>query len=292
MNIVGHQKIQKILLRSIERGAVSHAYIFAGPQHLGKFGVALGFAERLAGNSREVNPDIIVIGPDTDESKGIIRKKEIKIEKIRELQHQLRMTSHFGKYKIAIVDDADRMNKSAQNAMLKILEEPAEKVAIILIAANLNKILPTIISRCVLKKFSPVSEREIRKILPANLENGEEIIFWSLGRPGLAKALLENPKELESRREAEKELAGLPASNISERFSLAEKMSKDSSALMEKLGWWVVLLRENLIGRKKMFSCPLEKIFKFLEQTQKSVEIMRETNSNPRLVLENLFMDF
>lgn len=290
--IVGHQKIIDFLDRSIEKNAISHAYIFAGPEHLGKFSIALDFAQKLTGNSKKINPDVIVIRPEVKTIKGISKEGSIKIETIREYQRMLGMTSYFGMHRVGIIDCADKMNKPAQNAMLKILEEPMADVILILIARDLNKILPTIISRCVVKKFSLVSEEKIKKIIPAGAKDCEEMIFWSLGRPGLAKSFLENIRELEGGKEAKKELAGLFDSNISDKFALAEKMSKDNEASIEKLGWWTVLLRENMIGRKKMPGCSSKKALQLLDNIQKSIELLRETNSNARLVLENLFLGF
>lgn len=282
MNIIGHQKIINFLDRSIEKNALSHAYIFSGPEHLGKFGVALDFARKLTNSESEINPDLIVVKPD---------EKDIKIEQIRELQQSLSLTSHFGKYRAAIIDDAEKMNKAAQNAMLKTLEEPMEKIILILIIHDLGKILPTIKSRCALEKFAPVSPKEIEKMLPDNLGNREEIIFWSLGRPGLLKIISENTEELANRKEAEKELLGLFKNNVSEKFALAEKMSKDAPNLGEKLDWWTVLLRESLFGEKKPISLNPQKIVNLLDRIGRSRELLRETNSNARLVLENLLLE-
>jgi DNA polymerase III subunit delta' len=289
--IVGHQKIINFLDRSIEKKATAQAYIFLGPEHLGKFSIALDFAQKLVRSDLEINPDLTIIRPDISEKKGIVKEMDIKIEKIRELKHNLSITSS-RKYKVAIIDSADRMNKSAQNSLLKTLEEPAENVVAILIASDLGKLLPTIRSRCIVKRFCLVSESEIRNMLPDGLKNKEEIIFWSLGRPGLAMALMENKEELAKRQEAEKELSGLASSNVSDKIAMAEKMSKDAGALREKLNWWLVCLRENIVGKKKFFAYPPNKLMLLAEKIEKSIGIIQETNSNARLVLENLFFEF
>lgn len=315
MSIIGHQKIQRFLSRSIEKNVVSHAYIFAGSRHLGKFSAALDFAKKLTGNGADVNPrtislsihktsgylrqngagvnpDIIIVEPDMKETKGIMKEENIKIEKIRELQHQLGTTSHFGKSKVAIIDGADKINKSAQNAMLKTLEDPADRTVVILIAHDLDKLLPTIRSRCVTKKFSLVSREEIEKIIPDGAKNREEIIFWSLGRPGLAKKMAEDPNELKRRQEAEKELCGLISSNVSDKLALAEKMGKDVPAMAEKLSYWSITLRENLMGRRRSISFSSSRSLSLISEIEKSLGIIRETNSNARLVLENLLINF
>jgi len=313
MKIVGHHKIQKFLDKSIEKNAVAQAYIFSGPENLGKFSLALEFAKRLTGSDEEinsrtinssvqktggyfwqsgvgVNPDIIIIKPDIKENKGVSKEEDIKIEKIRDLQHQLSVTSYFGKNKVGIIDSADRMNKSSQNSLLKTLEEPAENVVLILIVRDLNKILPTIRSRCMQKRFSLVSEEDLSKILPKDVKNKDEIIFWSLGRPGLAMNLLENKNEFLRRQEAKKELQNIISANISDKMAFAEKAGKNSPELLEKLNWWIVCFRGNMFGEKKTINFSEDKTLKVIENIEKSIGTIRETNSNARLVLENLLI--
>ena len=79
MSIIGHQKIIKFLEKSIERKATSTAYLFFGSEHLGKFTVALDFAEKITGGkARQINPDIIIVRPRVEEKKGVTKKKDIK----------------------------------------------------------------------------------------------------------------------------------------------------------------------------------------------------------------------
>lgn len=292
MHIVGHQKIINFLDKSIEKNAVSHAYIFSGPKHLGKFSMALDFARKLTGSSAEINPDIAIVRPDIRENKGISKEGDIKIDKIREFIHQLSVTSYSGKCKIGIIDGAEKMNRSAQNSLLKSLEEPMDNVVIILVTCDLEKLLPTVKSRCILKRFYLVSEAEIEGMLPSGINGKKNIIFWSLGRPGLLKELVEKKEKMNKIHEAERELLSLFSFNMSEKIDLAEKASKDVPALIEKLNWWLVCLRNNMIGKKETVLLPQDKLLKLSDKMEKSIETMRETNSNPRLVLENLFFEF
>ncbi|PIP27427.1 MAG: DNA polymerase III subunit delta', partial [Candidatus Moranbacteria bacterium CG23_combo_of_CG06-09_8_20_14_all_39_10] len=166
MEIIGHQKIINLLDRAIAKDAVSHAYLFSGPESVGKFTVALDFAERLIGNIDSISSDLISIKPEIEENKGVIKKLDIKIEAIRNLLHKLSLTSVGGRYKVVIIDDADRLNRTAQNALLKTLEEPNAKVVLILVCQDERKLLPTIISRCQKMRFGLVKEAEIEKIVP------------------------------------------------------------------------------------------------------------------------------
>lgn len=297
MNIVGHQKIINLLDRAIAKDAVSHAYLFSGSESVGKFTVALDFAEKLIGNpstdstsSPQANPDLISIKPEIEINKGITKKLDIKIEAIRDLLHKLSLTSTGGKHKVVIIDDADRLNRTAQNALLKTLEEPNEKVILILVCQDEKKLLPTIISRCQKMRFGLVKDLEIEKIILNGLANKKEIIFWSVGRPGIAVELINKPAELERRQETLREFSGLFSKNVSEKFALAEAWSKDIGELHKKLKLWLIILRLAMLGKNMGAKVSPEAALILTEAISESVKTIKETNSNARLILENLFL--
>lgn len=282
MNIIGHKKIVDFLDKSVRTGNVVHAYLFSGPEHLGKFTVALDFAKRLSGGKNEkINPDIIVVSPE----------KDIKIERIRELQKELSFSPYFSKYKVAIIDGAERMTLGAQNALLKILEEPGEKCVLILVCHNSQNLLPTIKSRCLIKKFSLVKNEEILKLITQE-KNKNEIAFWSHFRPGLAVEMQENEDVLQEKMKSYKELKNILESNISDKFLLAENLSKEKSSFQDKLNSWIAVLRKNMFGGQKFLNIDPLKNLSLIEYMGESLEIMNKTNSNLRAVLENLFLKF
>ena len=298
MQIIGHQKIIKYLDKSIEKNVISHAYIFSGPAHLGKFSLALEFAKKITGGmDGKVNPDIIIIKPEIKDKKPARNathsvaggKKDIKIEKIRELEHELSLTAYFGKHKVVIIDEADRLSRASQNALLKTLEEPPQKAVIILIVEDTNKIIATIKSRCVIKKFNLVKDCEIADMVSG--ENVEEVIFWSLNRPGLAIDLQKKEGELEKRKKAQEDLGKIIDANLSEKFSFFENLSKDVSMAVEELDFWTVLLRKNILNDRKFFQLDRKKAFALILNIEKSLKIISQTNSNPKLVLENLALE-
>lgn len=291
MPIIGHQKILDLLDKSIVRGTIAHAYLFSGPEHLGKFTVALDFAGRLSGANTEMNPDLIIIRPEAVEKKGIIKKSNIKIEQIRDLEHKLSLTAASGKYKVAIIDDADRLNEAAQNALLKTLEEPNDKIVLILISKDNKKLLATLKSRCQRIKFGPVFAEELEKNIPIGEKNKKGIIFWSLGRPGLMLKMLEDNREIDFRENTAAELKILFGYSLAEKFSIAEALGKNTQEAARKLNLWTVILRENLLGRG-VSGQSQKKSFEIIENIEKSLELIRETNLNTRLILENLFLHF
>lgn len=286
--IIGHQKIINLLDKAILKNSVAGAYLFVGPKAVGKFTVALQFAEKLTGGGQAINPNLIILKPEEEDGK----KKDIKVEAVRELQQRLSLTAENGKYQVAIIDEADRLNQSAQNALLKTLEEPQEKVVLILIVENPKKILPTIWSRCQKKRFEIVSSEELEKNMPERNANKKEILFWSLGRPGLMLNFLNNAEELSLRQNAEKELQKLTKGNVAEKFALAENMAKGSEDIGQKIDWWLILLREVVLGQKNDLQLGKSKALELTEMMGKSLTLIKETNANNRLILENLFLNF
>ena len=108
-------------------------------------------------------------------------KKEISIQQIRELEKELNFRSFSGKKKIAILDPATLMNLSAQNALLKTLEEPPRDSLLILIAANGGALLPTLRSRCLRISFGPLARDLISDFLVSRkgLAAGESGVLGS-----------------------------------------------------------------------------------------------------------------
>lgn len=196
-----------------------------------------------------------------------------------------------GKYKVAVIDDADRLNKAAQNALLKTLEEPNDKIVLILISQDNKKILATIKSRCQRVKFGPVSREELEKNIPVGEKNKQALIFWSLGRPGLMLSLARDKCEVDFREDAAAELKMLLNKGLAEKLALAETLGKDTREAAKKLNLWMVILRENLLG-KGLFEKNQKKYLRIIENIEKSLELIKETNSNARLILENLFLHF
>jgi DNA polymerase III subunit delta' len=292
MEIVGHQKIINFFDKAIKAGNLSHAYLFCGPEHVGKNTMAINIAEKILGNASEINPDLLIIRPEIEEKKGITRKKGIPIEEIRELQRKIMLAPANSGFKIAIIDDADLLTKSAQNALLKILEEPPAMAILILVVQNQEKMLPTILSRCQIKKFGTVSGEELAGLVSPENKNYEKIIFWSLGRPGEAVNMMESEMAIKDREENLNELKKLFSQNVVEKFLLAEALSKDVSKLPAKLNWWLVATRQSLINEGGMLNISQQKALKICEKIGESIEILRETNSNPRLILENLMLEF
>lgn len=176
----------EMLRRSIRRGRLAHTYLFAGPAGVGKSLFARIFAQSLlcerAGDEeldpcgqcsscRQMDagshPDFFFVG--CPEGKGEIPVAAFLGEKEKRGQegliHDLSLRPMVASRRLAIIDDANRMNDEGANAMLKTLEEPPADSLLILIAENLDAILPTIRSRCQLLRFSGLPEADVAALL-------------------------------------------------------------------------------------------------------------------------------
>ncbi len=172
ISIVGHERILEFLGRTVREGRPAHAYLFAGADGIGKKLTALRFTcmvncdEAVVGERHEcracrkieqgIHPDVTVVEPE----KGAIR-----IEKVRRLRDFFRYSPVEGRYRVAIVDDAHRMNRSAQNALLKTLEEPPPGRLLVLVSARPSALLPTVRSRCRTVRFGPIPTDLLADIL-------------------------------------------------------------------------------------------------------------------------------
>ena len=201
-DIVGQEQIKSQLQGAIENDRVNHAYLISGEVRSGKEFIAKIFATTLQCEKGEVNPccechackqalsgnhpDIIYL---QHEKPGVIGVNDIR-DGINETVSKKPISS---KYKIYIVEEADKLTPQAQNALLKTLEEPPEYVVIILLSTSTEVILPTILSRCVVLSMKPVKDDDMRKYLMKQLQvpdyRAEICIAFARGNVGRAKSL-------------------------------------------------------------------------------------------------------
>lgn len=173
-DIVGHEQIIEHLKTAIEMGRVSHAYILNGPDLSGKMMIAEAFARALlcekqdpdgCGECRSCrqsddrnNPDIIYVKHD--------KPNTISVDDIRtQLNNDIVIKPYSNQYKIYIVDEAEKMNQQAQNALLKTIEEPPAYAVIMLLTTNADSFLQTIRSRCITLNLKSVKNDVIKSYL-------------------------------------------------------------------------------------------------------------------------------
>lgn len=159
MAIVGHKREREELSRLLSRDGLSLS--FSGKEGTGKKLVALSFLRELLGISESddirKNSDLFLIEKEDE---------MIKADDIRALINFSGIKSYLGGKKAVLIDNAENMNKNAQNALLKILEEPPKGEFIILITKDFEELLPTIRSRVTNIRFQDLKDEEMREIFP------------------------------------------------------------------------------------------------------------------------------
>ena len=295
MNFIGNEKIVAALTRNLERGHLNHAYIFSGPESVGKFTLAKMFAlSAIAKGSlsldidlvnKDALLDLILVKPEITEKNKVFKQRDISIESIREAKLSLSLFPYSGKYKVLIVDDAHRLNVAAQNGLLKIMEEPNATTIIILVTHELNSILPTIVSRCQTINFTLVGDNEMLKAF-----NDTVSVSLAMGRPGLAVELGQDTEKKIFMTETEKQFDTMLAGSLNERFVLADEYSKDIPKTLERMNIWIWLLRKNSQEKEDAGTSQLADFAK-IERIQKAANVLKKTNANSKLILETLFMD-
>ena len=177
----GHDRVVTTLRRALARGRLPHAFLFVGPEGIGKRAFALRLAQALLCERvpeaeldpcgrcpgclqvmAGTHPDLLQVATPED-------KHELPIRVIRDLCIDLGLKPMSGRRKVAIIDDADDMNDEAANAFLKTLEEPPPGSTLILIGTSAEAQLDTILSRCRVVRFDPLPESELAELL---LEQG------------------------------------------------------------------------------------------------------------------------
>jgi len=307
--IIGHKNQWNLLTKAAKLGRLSHAYLFSGPEKVGKKKLALEFAKYLNCSSQNkpcqkckscqdienmTYPDFILVKPES--SSG-----EIQISQIRDLNKRLSLKPYLSSFKIAVLDKVHSMGLEAQSSFLKLLEEPRGKTILILITQYPEMLLPTIVSRVQKIKFFPVSIKEIKNYLLEQgvlKEKAEEICSFCFGKPGLALEMFSNPQELEKKKVGLEQLKKVIGSDISFRFHYAKNLSEEKEKAKETLDLWlnyfrnVFLFRLGIIENKvedfKQYS--LEKVKEIIRNIQLTEFLISTTNVNLKLALEVLLL--
>ncbi|MGI9536682.1 MAG: DNA polymerase III subunit delta' [Desulfocapsaceae bacterium] len=172
-SLAGQQKVKAVLNRSLASGRIPHAYLFRGPDGVGKKLTAFLTAARLNCLGPDSNggcglcssckklisgnhPDVVVVSPENG---------TIKIDRIRELCRSLSYPPYESDMRIVVIEDVHAMTPQAANSLLKTLEEPPERNLLILTAESSRELLPTIVSRCQSVTFYGLSVEECIRVI-------------------------------------------------------------------------------------------------------------------------------
>ncbi|MBF5041326.1 DNA polymerase III subunit delta' [Aggregicoccus sp. 17bor-14] len=180
-SVFGQPRAVEALRAALRGGSVHHAYLFVGPEGVGKELAAVGLAQALTCPEKPLegcgvcssctriakgtHPDVLWLMPDAERvERGLAGRsdisgtpsRDIRVEQIRQLQERLSLRGLESPRKLALVASAEAMNTQAQNAFLKTLEEPPSDTTLVLLCSALDRLLPTIRSRCSKVPFGPL----------------------------------------------------------------------------------------------------------------------------------------
>jgi len=260
--LIGQDWAVNLLKHHIASDHVRHAYLITGPSGTGRRTLALAFAQALNCRSSEdvaqpcgvcstckriqsmQYPDLHIV--QAEQVGGIL-----KVDQIRELQHNLALAPYEARYRTALLLRFEEAHLSASNALLKTLEEPNPKVILMLTAENPDALLPTIVSRCEIIRLRPVPLDVLIPILGTRLGIPEEdarfLAHISSGRPGTAIQYMQNPELIDKRAEILDNLSHLLSANRVERFSFAADLTKDKDLTRITLQTWMIFWRDVLL---------------------------------------------
>ncbi|MCK9355851.1 MAG: hypothetical protein M0R22_01700 [Dehalococcoidia bacterium] len=274
---LGQESTIERFSRSIRDNAIHHAYLFVGPEHVGKRTLALDLACALncdasnrpcgeCGTCRRIvegkHPDVHAITLDaagTPEDVEVVeqdrRRTRISTEQIEDLQHASTLPPFEGRWKVLLVENADRMSAEAGNRILKTLEEPPPHIVWMLLAEDENRLLDTVVSRCQRVDVKPLPPAQLeRHLMTAHgvpEERARLLARVSRGRTGWALSALADDSVAAARASRIESMIQLVQMTYTARFDVSRETDvlyrRDSRAVLETLDIWTTWWRDLLL---------------------------------------------
>lgn len=271
----GHEGIKNILELQLSSGNLAHAYLFFGPEGVGKKMLALELAAKILGlkqDSHNLNthPDFKIL----DE------EGEISIESMRLFTETLSYKPFLGK-KVAIINNAHLMNNQSSNALLKTLEEPSDSTIIILISANKN-LLPTIVSRCQTFSANLFTDSQLLGFAETKKINaGSEVLALSFG--SISRLMhIQEEENFAKEKQVINDFEHLKSDAISDRLlSIGKLAEQEIDELKHTFTSWLMWEKQQVSKNPTSFKI-MEKLLMALEGLN--------TNKNKKLILQSLFL--
>lgn len=241
-------------------------------------GEACDSCENCSRVNKGTHPNIVIIEPEN---------KDIKIEIIRDLIRDLSFSAPENGKRFIIIDDAHRMNSSSANALLKTLEEPPRDTYFILLSSNLKRIPATILSRCEMFRFSPLSNDKIAEI--AGIAKDHKLLPYALGSVSRLNFYMANENEIvpliEFMKKPEpsyKLISALVAGLMGKSATNAETFEYISSLITHLISEHIELKALQGEDYRGAIDC-VDRL--------RSMNAAFYLNSQPSIVLENMLLD-
>ena len=275
---LGHENTEQTLLRMVATNRLPQALILAGPSGIGKATLASHLATYLLAKPTERQPDSLAVDPQsstarqiaaqahpgllviqrrTDEATGKLAK-EVAVDDVRKIAPFLRLTASEGGWRVALIDNASALNRSGQNALLKILEEPPPRTLLILVADRPGVLLPTIHSRCFLLRLPALPDTAIDQLLQQawpQLAVADRATLVKLAEGSMGRACrLHEEEGLALYQELGDLLAPLPQLDWPKLHGFAERLGNPSGEtayrlFVEFLPVWLLQLMRGALGQ-------------------------------------------
>ncbi len=263
--LIGHRQQKNILHRALSSQHLAHAYLFEGPDGVGKKMMALAFVRaRLCENGTgcETCPACLKVNNDNHPDIHFLTADgaAIKIEQIRALQQELSLRPLEGNGKFCLIDGAEHLTNGAANALLKTLEEPQPGTMIILLTSQPETLLPTIRSRCQRLPFMRLPKQQLANLLVQKLDLGdtEATVLAALSEGSFKKALGPNRELfLEKRHKLIQTLSALSAGSTIPTFTFADELETEKETLFDILDIFQSFYRDLLLLKHNR---PLEEL--------------------------------
>ncbi len=259
-DIIGQEQLKEHLQKALETKKISHAYIINGEKSSGKEFIAKIFAMTLQCEKggtdpcRECHsckqalsdnqPDIIKV---THEKPNAISVDDVRAQ----INADVVIKPYNSPYKVYIMNEAEKMTPQAQNALLKTLEEPPAYAVILLLTSNINTLLPTILSRCVVLNMKPVADDLVRKYLMEQVHvtdyKAEVCVAFARGNIGKAKDLASSEEFETVKGEALSLLKYIQEMELYEMIAAIKKITKYKLDINDYLDIMAVWYRDVLL---------------------------------------------
>ncbi len=263
--IIGHHRPIKWLQTAVRTNHLGHAYLLHGEAAIGKRQTAIALTQLLhcehpyehaspdaCGTCRSchqveqaIHPDCLIIEPE-DAQKA---NPKIKVDQIRAIEHLVIYRPLIGSHKVCLIDSADSMTTEAANALLKTLEDPPDHCLFLLISSRPEHLLPTIRSRCIALRFSPLARTEVCEYLTqhASMDPTDAQLVATFAEGRLGQALHVDPDELKVKlRQYWTLLFGEHLRSATQIFDISDSLVK-SHQVTEAIQWFQQGLRDLLL---------------------------------------------
>lgn len=276
--VVGQELAKKVLTDWLEDGKLPQTLMFVGPNGVGRRMTAGLLAEALHGSAAINHPDTFWFGATLASKREQSVTAPVKAA-ADDMVRFLERSPLSSKRKVAIIEDMNELTTEAQSALLKTLEEPHANSLIVMIATNELAVLPTILSRAQVVRFVPLTDSQIKQVVP---KVEEEILRMVAGSVGRAQKLMANKRTRDAFLAKVDFWNRIEERDLEERWAMSEK-AREREAALELVEVGIDTLRNKLIWE------PSGKLAKRLEALQTTRDRLGQM-ANPRMALDALLL--